>query len=378
MYISRTNISNINVSHLENLSYLDIAENNITYLDLSKNEKFRTLSTSNNLAWLDIGEKNGISIYTLKNGRFSLGAIGNSFKIQEQTKLGNIDKNKVTIIENGKIDQNTDIVYGYNFGEDIVYKYDCGTINGKPLKYRVSLSFSKAAGVKGESAVVFHKELDKTHDGKAVEVPENDIEFIGSQEIPEYSWWQKDGEGWKELDKAPVQAGEYKLVVNVPSDDYYNGCQGVQDFIISKAKPSYQLPKSLNGYIGDTLEDIQLPSGWKWQDISQIIDKEGIQTYKAVYIPEDTLNYETVYNIDLPINGLIKKETVDSDDNSHINITVENDKSQLTSNDKKDTQNNVLSQDTVKTDDNSFGTIWVIGMVLSIAVIGIVVKCKKN
>lgn len=83
------------------------------------------------------------------------------------------------------------------------------------------------------------------------------------------------------------------------------------------------------------------------------------------------MNYETVYNIDLTINGLIKKETVDSDNNSHINITVENDKSQLTSNDKKDTQNNVLSQDTVKTDDNSFGTIWVIGMVLSIAVIGL-------
>ena len=65
-------------------------------------------------------------------------------------------------------------------------------------------------------------------------------------------------------------------------------------FEISKAQPSFTLPKDLVIKQGDALSTVSLPDGFTWADNTQTADVLGTQAFQAVFIPEDTTNYETV------------------------------------------------------------------------------------
>ncbi|MBR2857777.1 leucine-rich repeat domain-containing protein, partial [bacterium] len=71
---------------------------------------------------------------------------------------------------------------------------------------------------------------------------------------------------------------------------------------ISKQTPTYETPSNLTAELGQTLSEIELPSGFKWMNGNEVIDKTGNQNYKAKYIPEDLTNYEIVENIEITIS----------------------------------------------------------------------------
>lgn len=94
--------------------------------------------------------------------------------------------------------------------------------------------------------------------------------------------------------KVPTEAGTWYVKATVEGNENYTGMVATDSFEISKAQPSFTLPKDLVIKQGDTLSTVSLPDGFTWADDTQTADVLGTQPFKAVFTPEDTTNYQTV------------------------------------------------------------------------------------
>ena len=66
--------------------------------------------------------------------------------------------------------------------------------------------------------------------------------------------------------------------------------------------PEYTVPTGLKGESGKTLGTVKLPEGFSWQsDPSTELKKEGTHTWKVIYTPEDTEQYQTVTDIEVEV-----------------------------------------------------------------------------
>lgn len=93
-------------------------------------------------------------------------------------------------------------------------------------------------------------------------------------------------------------------------DSYSNSFETHASVSVSKITPEYTIPTNVKALLGQTLSEISLPSGFEWMDGSQLLTQTGEVTYKAKYIPEDSLNYETIENIDIVVNVIEGKYTI--------------------------------------------------------------------
>lgn len=94
--------------------------------------------------------------------------------------------------------------------------------------------------------------------------------------------------------KVPTEAGTWYVKATVEGNENYTGMVATDSFEISKAQPSFTLPKDLVIKQGDALSTVSLPDGFTWADDTQTADVLGTQPFKAVFTPEDTTNYQTV------------------------------------------------------------------------------------
>ena len=70
---------------------------------------------------------------------------------------------------------------------------------------------------------------------------------------------------------------------------------------IIKGTPPYTVPTGLTARVGQTLENVALPSGFKWNTPSTSLDGAGQKTFTATYTPSDTANYNVVSNVSITI-----------------------------------------------------------------------------
>lgn len=94
--------------------------------------------------------------------------------------------------------------------------------------------------------------------------------------------------------KVPTEAGTWYVKATVEGNENYTGMVATDSFEISKAQPSFTLPKDLVIKQGDALSTVSLPDGFTWVDDTQTADVLGTQPFKAVFTPEDETNYQTV------------------------------------------------------------------------------------
>ncbi len=78
---------------------------------------------------------------------------------------------------------------------------------------------------------IITESLDKIYDGSAVVVPEITADF--GKESVKYTWYQVNGDVSKELDEAPSEIGNYKVVASIPGTDNYKGASAELAFTIS-------------------------------------------------------------------------------------------------------------------------------------------------
>lgn len=153
--------------------------------------------------------------------------------------------------------------------------------------------------------------MDKKYDGKPVNNP--DVEKTGSTKDVTFTWYQKDGDGWKELSSSPTNAGSYKVVASVEADNNYNGASVELEFIVNKAIPQFEVPTDLKVEQGQALSTVKLPDGFAWKDATQTANTLGKQTFKAIYTPKDTENYQTV-ETEITVNVVAKNVPADDTD----------------------------------------------------------------
>lgn len=95
--------------------------------------------------------------------------------------------------------------------------------------------------------------------------------------------------------EVPVNAGTYYVKATVTGTENYTGLESAPvPFEIAKAIPAYEKVTGLVLVQGQPLSKIELPEQFKWVDETMIADELGTHTFKAVYTPEDTANYQTI------------------------------------------------------------------------------------
>lgn len=171
-------------------------------------------------------------------------------------------------------------------------------LNGDVIKTNFPVTFTVN---KIQSSIQITTEnMDKTYDGKAVSEPT--VEKTGSDNAVVFTWYQKQADdSWKQLDTAPTNAGNYKVVASVAEDTNYNGAEAEKTFEITKAVPKIPVLKTFIIKQGEALSSIELPAGFTWTDDTQKADTLGKQTFRAIYTPEDTTNYQSV-GVEIAVN----------------------------------------------------------------------------
>ena len=98
-------------------------------------------------------------------------------------------------------------------------------------------------------------------------------------------------------DTTVCKAGTYKVVVTVAETNNYNASTvTIEELKVAKAIPTTDFTDVKSAKYGQKLSDITLPSGYSWvnAETTLIIVANG-QTFDAKFTPEDTDNYEIVY-----------------------------------------------------------------------------------
>ena len=74
-------------------------------------------------------------------------------------------------------------------------------------------------------------------------------------------------------------------------------------YTLNRVTPEYIVPNGLTAAPGTLLHDLEMPEGWRWQEhiLTFVGNTLGQRTFKAIYTPEDTYNYNTVRDIDVTI-----------------------------------------------------------------------------
>lgn len=95
--------------------------------------------------------------------------------------------------------------------------------------------------------------------------------------------------------EAPKNAGTWYVKATVAGTENYTGLESVPvAFEIAKAIPTYEKVTGLVLGQGQALSKIKLPEQFKWVDETMTADELGIHTFKAIYTPEDTANYQAI------------------------------------------------------------------------------------
>lgn len=126
-------------------------------------------------------------------------------------------------------------------------------------------------------------------------------------------------------------------------NENYTELEEVKSFTIAKAIPSYTLPEDLIIKQGEALSTVELPAGFTWNDETQTADDLGTHTFKGVFMPEDTANYQTV-EVDISIEVVHAVTPV-----NHVPVITAADK-MLTVGDTFDPLEGVTAADTEDSD----------------------------
>ena len=157
-----------------------------------------------------------------------------------------------------------------------------------------------------------------------VTLVEDTFEYTGDEIVTEDSNFDQDKMNFYGDIKA-TNVGNYSITVSLKDKDNYEWKDGSNgdltiNWSITQATPDYTVPTGLTGVIGETLNDVTLPSGFTWNDTTVVLTA-GTNTYKATYTPVDTTNYKTITDIDIEINVKNKFDVITSVNGGNGTIT---------------------------------------------------------
>ena len=155
-------------------------------------------------------------------------------------------------------------------------------------------------------------------------IPEGFIATYGDSlsEVTLPSGWS-----WKDGGVSVGNAGERAFTaVYTPTDtENYLTAEENITVTVNKAKPSYVVPEGLTAVEGQKLYEINLPSGWTWEDDYIEVGEAGEKSFSAVFTPEDTENYSTVtvtLQLTVSAKSVPDSENTDPDSGNYVIPTI--------------------------------------------------------
>ncbi len=79
--------------------------------------------------------------------------------------------------------------------------------------------------------------------------------------------------------------------------------------IVNKRVPTYNVPTNLTGIEGSQLSTIDLPDNFEWMDDTIILSSNEVYYY-VKYVPDDTINYSIIENIEVIVNASESRELI--------------------------------------------------------------------
>ena len=120
----------------------------------------------------------------------------------------------------------------------------------------------------------------------------------------------------------PTNAGTYYVKATVEGTSNYTGLvSDPVEFTISKADPVLKTLSTLTIEHGKTLSDLGLPEGYKWKNPNYECKDLGAHTYKVVFTPKDSVNYNTL-DVDVSVNVITKAEVNNPTPSVDSNVTT--------------------------------------------------------
>ena len=159
-----------------------------------------------------------------------------------------------------------------------------GTDNYNDVTIIESFNISKATNTWTEDLSITGWTYNEKVSSPTAKAQFGDVTFTYSSE--------EDGTYTSEV---PKNAGTYYVKATVEGTENYTGLESDPvAFEIAKAIPTYEKVTGLVLGQGQALSKIELPEQFKWVDETITADELGTHTFKAIYTPEDTANYETI------------------------------------------------------------------------------------
>lgn len=164
-----------------------------------------------------------------------------------------------------------------------------GNDNYKPASATLDFTISKADNAWAKELSIKGWKYNETANVPSATAKYGDVVYTYSD--------SKDGTYTSEV---PKNAGTYYVKATVAGTAKYTVLESAPvAFEIAKAIPSYEkvTGEKVTGLVlgqGQALSKIELPEQFKWVDETMTADELGTHTFKAIYTPEDTANYQTI------------------------------------------------------------------------------------
>lgn len=185
------------------------------------------------------------------------------------------------------------LIFGFTIRDEMLYYALSETPNltGRQDILSDTLPELTVSRIEGISA----DDVSVTYDGNA-----QTITVLGMQ--PEDDIWYAGEDGiYSRMQPVMINAGTYRVFYKITRNGYRT-YYGNAEVVIHQAVPSYTRPNDFLAISGQTLGELELPQGFAWEmDLDTRFTKEGIQRYYVRYVPDDTINYQTIYNIAISV-----------------------------------------------------------------------------
>ena len=159
-----------------------------------------------------------------------------------------------------------------------------GNANYKPASATLNFVISQTTNAWTEELSITGWTYNEKANVPTAKAPFGDVTFTYSSE-----------ENGTYTNEVPKNAGTYYVKATVAGTENYTGLESAPvAFEIAKAIPTYEKVTGLVLRQGQALSKIKLPEQFKWVDETMTADELGIHTFKAIYTPEDTANYQAI------------------------------------------------------------------------------------
>lgn len=143
--------------------------------------------------------------------------------------------------------------------------------------------------------------LSKTYDTKAVVVSTDNVEITGSKGKVSFTYEKKTGDGWEAMQKAPIDAGTYRVTAYLEGDTNYKAAQSeTLEFTISKAETLLEIKSDLTqSYNGQSVSNPKIEKAGSSKEVTITwYEKDGNNWKPLTDAPTDVGTYKVEVHVD--------------------------------------------------------------------------------